>query len=535
MKYNHLSRLSLSSLAFILVACGATMAQETAPETKSVEPEKLEQSKRPEPVDPKIAERQRKMKQRREIQQRRSIQTDPQAVLKRTVQQLYRLDADGVVTREDFDRLESVQAAQIRSQKIGSFLAYDLDGNLSVEREEVSAFAEANRNRNGRAEIEIAFLNNDSNDDGALSIEEISIFVKNDNKKLRRGNSQREQLQLFDVNGDGTVSVQEVSEAIKKISDEPIPEPTNTHQRKAKAVCELPPPSAGAEIIAVSGYEGDALSTVAVSGLDDETTVVSIKIEEGDKPLYIFANVYQSNIWKITGATDRVEKFVVQQVRTKTGPGAGVSGLEEGVVSFVPTGSCGKYAKSSEGGEALLLKSKLGFALGRPVDKVVAHYTLENVELPSGKVKKRNSSQRTGPIIQTDRGAFAIVDGKPVNIEKGKFGRAESSLKRFHPGGIVAIDLNSVVAPSPVEAYDVLPQEAGILQLLNSGHLRKTSDGYYVIEKTFARFPAGLSGAHGVKFILAKGVELPGGSPGHSTVISEETGECLAGARCRMR
>lgn len=41
------------------------------------------------------------------------------------------------------------------------------------------------------------------------------------------------------------------------------------------------------------------------------------------------------------------------------------------------------------------------------------------------------------------------------------------------------------------------------------------------------RFPAGLAGAHSVKFLLLRGVPKPDGNPGHSTVISEETGEAL--------
>ena len=41
------------------------------------------------------------------------------------------------------------------------------------------------------------------------------------------------------------------------------------------------------------------------------------------------------------------------------------------------------------------------------------------------------------------------------------------------------------------------------------------------------RFPTGLGGAHAVRFVLAKGVEMPDGDPSHSTIVSEETGEEL--------
>ncbi|HXJ34551.1 MAG TPA: hypothetical protein VMS22_11020 [Candidatus Eisenbacteria bacterium] len=48
------------------------------------------------------------------------------------------------------------------------------------------------------------------------------------------------------------------------------------------------------------------------------------------------------------------------------------------------------------------------------------------------------------------------------------------------------------------------------------------------------RFPAGLAGAQAVSFTLGRGVPMPAGDPGHSCVISEETGLSLANERlCR--
>jgi hypothetical protein len=38
------------------------------------------------------------------------------------------------------------------------------------------------------------------------------------------------------------------------------------------------------------------------------------------------------------------------------------------------------------------------------------------------------------------------------------------------------------------------------------------------------RFPAGLSGAHSVRFLRLRGIAKPDGDPGHSVVISEEIG-----------
>jgi hypothetical protein len=96
----------------------------------------------------------------------------------------------------------------------------------------------------------------------------------------------------------------------------------------------------------------------------------------------------------------------------------------------------------------------------------------------------------------------------------------------FRPGGIVDIDPESV-APPGAEAYEVLPQWFGLAQLTATGALERRGSfffGSFYIAHPIARFPAGLYGAHAVTFILGAGVPLPAGDPGHSCVISEESG-----------
>jgi hypothetical protein len=102
----------------------------------------------------------------------------------------------------------------------------------------------------------------------------------------------------------------------------------------------------------------------------------------------------------------------------------------------------------------------------------------------------------------------------------------ESEFRRFSPGGVIEIDPRRVVASMPVERYEVLPQQAGLLQLVKQGKLAENGRGEFLIKEKI-RFPAELHGAHSVKFLLLRGVPLPDGSPGHSQVISEETGERL--------
>jgi hypothetical protein len=88
-----------------------------------------------------------------------------------------------------------------------------------------------------------------------------------------------------------------------------------------------------------------------------------------------------------------------------------------------------------------------------------------------------------------------------------------------------------VVSSVPAARYEVLPQQAGLVQLLASGALKQNSLGEYIVREKI-RFPAGLHGAHSVTILVIKGVPYPDGDPGHSCVIVEETGEKKGGG-CR--
>jgi hypothetical protein len=93
-------------------------------------------------------------------------------------------------------------------------------------------------------------------------------------------------------------------------------------------------------------------------------------------------------------------------------------------------------------------------------------------------------------------------------------------LLTFYPGGLMRIDAAAVIGGQAVASYEVLPQQAGLLQLLIDGALvRNERDDFVVTRQT--RFPAGLAGSHAVRFIVPKSVPRPAGDPGHSKVTME--------------
>ena len=92
-------------------------------------------------------------------------------------------------------------------------------------------------------------------------------------------------------------------------------------------------------------------------------------------------------------------------------------------------------------------------------------------------------------------------------------------LERAYAGGIESVMPEDVLSNGKVEPYDVLPRQAGLVQLVRSGHLSVLSDRSFSIDRPIPRFPAGLGGRQSVKFVLRRGVPMPKGDPGHSLVL----------------
>lgn len=144
---------------------------------------------------------------------------------------------------------------------------------------------------------------------------------------------------------------------------------------------------------------------------------------------------------------------------------------------------------------------------------------------------------------------------------------------RFNPKGVDTINVGSIVTQGKAEDYAVLPHLAGIAQLVANGSIVPaesqkqymvqtknegndvitivggggndtvtgrgvtitTVTSKYKIVKNIDRLPGGMGGALSRDFILAKGIKLPGNADfGHACIISEESGEALAGSCARM-
>ena len=263
--------------------------------------------------------------------------------------------------------------------------------------------------------------------------------------------------------------------------------------------CEIPQVGKKDKLILLGAYGASALSNVTILGQEKETKAAELSIEEGTEPLYIIISSYKGVIWNVVGATDRISNIVLTSfVGSNKGiVGSGVVGIDRSKVSFLAESQrCIRYFGSTKVPEAAQAVGSVRALAGRDPDYVVGVNEIGFASLPNGPVEKLTRLHRP-----------SIIDRE---------------LLRFSPSGVMRLDPDDVVSETPAELYEVLPQEAGLAQLLTEGKIERVDRDYRIKEKI--RFPAGLNGGHSVRFVLSRGVPKPDGDPGHSCVYSESTG-----------
>jgi hypothetical protein len=157
-----------------------------------------------------------------------------------------------------------------------------------------------------------------------------------------------------------------------------------------------------------------------------------------------------------------------------------------------------------------------------------SQYQVTSFSVPSGTVKtsERDRGQRPTLIIRKPAGSLVVQGDANIVVEAGQASELSSDILRYYPGGVVEVDPEKVVSSRPVERYDILPNQVGLLQLVQVGALSRNRGGEFLIRKKI-RFPAELHGGHSARFLLLRGVPEPDGDPGHSCVMVEETGRPL--------
>jgi Ca2+-binding EF-hand superfamily protein len=455
------------------------------------------------------------------------------------------IDQNGLEAAE-IDAIEAQRLASVRANQMQTLLRYDLNWDGRVTREEVRRVAGAARFGHGQIfndEIQKKLVDKavervmaaDADGDGAVTLEEMRAQqAKTENPKRGHSDIERARMLLaLDPNKDGRLTADELIKLAQDTfarydkdgngllsADEvaPLLDRSNRSAAMSRLLvrCTLPKPAADAQVAALGIYEGESVPSVSVAGLDATTSTGRVIIEPGDKPIYLLLTAYDHMIWQIEGDAKRVSRAVVIARQSNGKPGAGVTGLPAERVTFVDSSACRLSFHDTKSSKAVLARSAIEQATEHPVESLAGTYQLLAINIPSGKPAEAPKLDRASPV------------GVPQRIW--------SKFVRFTPGGLNVIDAKTVVSPQPAEVYDVVPGHAGIVQLVQDGAIEPMSDGTLHIVKPIARFPAGLFGSLSVTYLLAKGVPMPAGSPGHSCVISEETGQPMTRApRCVLR
>ena len=298
--------------------------------------------------------------------------------------------------------------------------------------------------------------------------------------------------------------------------------------------CTMPKASPHAKAILLR-TAGDALANVTVGSEDVATETARIVIEPGSQPLFLIVSTIRPTIWRFSGALERIERAVLTAFANRpnrTDPNApslvGATGLPADRVTFSNGYHCYQLLSDGPANRDMTAANLVLRETGQEPTTFATSVAIAEAALPSGRLK---ASRTFRPMIVINRPPGSImIEGDPdrkVTIEPSVDLNYELTL--FHPGGLVEIDPAMVIGSAPVRRYQVLPQQAGLLQLLREGAIERDASGDFKILRKI-RLPAELSGVQRLR--VPRGVPLPDGEPGMACVLVEEAGAPLPGSRC---
>lgn len=500
-------------------------------------------------------------------------------------------DVDGGgISETDYEFADAIKLAKERARELGRLLERDLDGDGRITRDEISKFVgpeakqlifvqgvriapTAEQVRQITEQLIARALVDDKNRDGIVSYEELSSAVTariglrsrqgqgvgNRVPLVMDGNGDsvvtqdefestlRAALAGLDPDGSGTVSAAEAG-AFKVIGHAALRLERDTlrrvhEQHKADALarrCSFPKAAVDDSVHLVGAYTGQAISDVSIGGDDMEIAAARVVIEPGRGSLYVVLTSYDAVVWQFTGAVERVRKVVVQSVRGSStgGTRSGVAGIARDRVHFSPDAGCVRYFSNGDGTQGVRAAGQLRALAGGALARTIGVHGVATVTLPEGVVS-----------------AAGRLDAANVVQSKGPGAPMWKVLGEYVAGGLLSLNPKEVVANKPVARSEMLANVGGLAQLLDRGAIvvvegvqsfeimnvkaagkeqskRIDHPREFRIIKAM-RFPSGLTAAHGVRFLLKKGVPLPQGDPGHACVLSEETGQPIEGSgRC---
>ncbi|AHG47875.1 hypothetical protein RLEG12_15470 [Rhizobium leguminosarum bv. trifolii CB782] len=422
---------------------------------------------------------------------------------------------DQILRQDDVDRSRQIAVARQRASRISAFLSADLDNDGRLTLAEYSDAQEQFRYpilSDVSAALAKRFAELDLDGDGTATFDEAKAAANRplQSEDPRDPTDKLQQLLALDPNHDGAVTAAELEQLGRAafafydsnkdgilnreertvVSTENSRDAELQNRRQEVARCMFPRAAGQEDVFFINTFGTGALSSASLVGQDQVTETAEIIVEPGETPLYIVALAQSPTIWRVTGDSKRVTRFVAMS-STKA---AGVTGLAKDVVTVLPGTDCISTRLTDRPSAAQVTATAFEDAIGRPVLGM----------LDGPRFSMRLPSDATVPEKMPGRRTVVATPQIPAGLDDDPY----QMMRRRRPGGLVEIDAASVVASADVVPYDMPPLEAGLMKLLQDGTIEWRGRQFYTIKKPIARLPAGLGRGNYV-FDVAPGIEPP--------------------------
>lgn len=460
-------------------------------------------------------------------QTRQNIEGNPERTIRNLQNYFNRLAVEDKVSVEKLQSIANLKMAETRSKILTDFMMLDEDGSGHLSINETLLLS--NKQRYTWYDPNSDFISTkeiDTNGDGQLSFQEIYSFARKaallPNK---RTHAPETELNVFNTNKDKYITLDELEvgleELLHKSSRQNIIKPTTASKepvyKKPPEECIAQPPSKSAQVIFLSGRYGAAVPNLSLTGQNVETQAVKVTIEAGNESLYVVATAYRPIIWSFSGSTQRVEQFVVSPAAQKDAEVVGVAGLKKSQVAIIGKGCLPLFSRPSDA-SGFVAKAKWGQLIKQQPDVMFGSDTLRAVSLPKGGID-----------------TSYLNDWKPNNPAFTHEEKLRYVFEKTKSDGILNLKKKDITSSVPAELYNLLPGDAGLIQLIDEGALEMVDHKTYRIAKPIEHLPAPVSRPSTNAFVLSKGIPIPKDLTGNIRIYDEETGDCLYGRRCISR